>query len=155
MVTAQEQYADTRRPDPVTSNRQALDEQQTMARGIIRRMLVQFHREWLDVVERESGMARALATNALLDRYSHQLYDVICDMEAILGEDLAVEIRCLSADMIKTANILIMIDCGKECREHNDALVKEALHQVERCLALVQKRGGGMATRVFTIHREE
>ncbi len=155
MVMAQEQHAGTRRTKQVVPNQRTPEEQQTMARGIIRRMLVQFQREWTDLGERESGGARVFAVNALLDRYSHQLYDVVCDVEAILGEDFAEEIRCLSADMIKTTNILIMIGCGEECREHSDALAKEALRHAERCLALVQKGGGGPATRVFVVHREE
>ncbi len=155
MVPAQGQHAGPRRANRVLLDQRPLDEQQTIAREIIRRMLVQFHREWTDLQGRESGAARVLASNALLDRYSHQLYDTICDMEAILGEDLAVEIRCLTADMIKTTNILIMLGCGEECREESDALAKEALRQVERCLELVLKRGGGLATRVFVVHREE
>lgn len=136
-------------------NEWVFDEQQTIARGIIRRMLVQFYREWTDLEERESGAARVLATNALLDRYSHELYGCICDMEATLGEDLAVEIRCLSADMIMTANVLVMIGCGEECREHSEALAKEALRMVERCLTLVEKGGSGLTTPIIVIHREE
>lgn len=144
-----------RRAGGVLLDGRALDEQQAMARGIIRRMLVQFHREWADLVAGESGPARVLAANALFDRYSHQLYDAVCGMEAVVGEDLAVEIRCLSADMIKTTNILLMIGCGEECRAESDALAKEALRQVERCLELVRTGEGGLATRVFVIHREE
>jgi hypothetical protein len=155
MVTAEKQHAGTRRPGRVVLNERAFDEQQTIARGLIRRMLVQFHREWTDLAEKEGGAARVLATNALLDRYSHQLYDCICDMEATLGEDLAVEIRCLSADMIKTANVLVMIGYGEERREHSEALAKEALHHAERCLALVEKGGSGLTARVIAIHREE
>ncbi len=143
-----------RRVDGALLDRRALDEQQAMAMGIIRRMLVQFYREWTDLVAEESGAARILAANTLFDRYSHQLYDAVCGMETVVGEDLAVEIRCLSADMIKTTNVLLMIGCGEECRAESDALAKEALRQVERCLELV-RTGGGLATRVFVIHREE
>ena len=104
-----------------------------MALWIIRRLLVQFHREWTALRERECDDAWIRAANALLDRYSHQLYDIVRDTEAIVGEDLAVEIRCLSADMIKTTNILIMIGCEEECRERGDTLAKEALRHAERC----------------------
>lgn len=110
------------------------EEQQKMAQGIIRRMLVQFHQEWAGLRSRESGEAWVAAANALLDRYSHQLYDTVRDVEAIVGEDLAVEIRCLSADMIKTTNVLIMIGCEDECRERGDTLAKEALRHAEQCL---------------------
>ncbi|MCK9298981.1 MAG: hypothetical protein M0P21_08465 [Methanoculleus sp.] len=155
MVTTREQYAAIRRADLALLERRPFDEQQTIAREIIRGMLTQFHREWTDLQTRESDAARVHATNSLLDRYSHQLYDVVCDMEAVLGEDLVVEIRCLTADMIKTTNVLIMLGCGEECRAESDALAKEALRQVERCLTLVQAKGGGLATRVFIVHREE
>jgi len=155
MVTAPDQYAPARRADRALLERRPFEEQQAIAREIIRGMLVQFHREWADLQAGEIGAARVHAANTLLDRYSHQLYDVICDMEAVLGEDLAVEIRCLTADMIKTTNVLIMLGCGEECRAESDALAKEALRQVEQCLALVQKKGGGLATRVFIVHREE
>ncbi|MDK2891387.1 MAG: hypothetical protein PWR21_2019 [Methanoculleus sp.] len=155
MVTAQGQYAGTQRADRVLLSERPFDEQQTIAREIVRRMLVEFHREWTDLQGRESGKALILASNALFERYSHQLYDAICGMESILGEDLAVEIRCLTADMIKTTNILIMLGCGEECRAESDALAKEALRQVEQCLTLVQKGGGGLSTRVFVVHREE
>ncbi|KDE54796.1 hypothetical protein EI28_11555 [Methanoculleus sp. MH98A] len=126
-----------------------------MARGIIRRMLVQFHREWDELRERESGSARVLASNAMLDRYSHQIYNTACDMRTVLGEELAEELRCLSADVIMTANILIMLGCGEECREESEALAKEALLRIERCLALVQKGKGCPATWISAVHREE
>ena len=113
-----------------------LEDRETVARGIIRRMLVQFHREWTDLAEQERDGAWVLAANTLLDRYSHQLYDIIRDLEAIVDDDLAAEIRGLSAEMIKTTNILIMIDCREECRRQGDALAKEALRHTERCLAL-------------------
>jgi len=113
-----------------------LEDRETVARGIIRRMLVQFHREWTDLAEQERDGAWVLAANTLLDRYSHQLYDIIRDLEAIVDDDLAAEIRGLSAEMIKTTNILIMIDCREECRRQGDALSKEALRHTERCLAL-------------------
>lgn len=155
MVTVQEQHTGARRATRVLLSERPFSEQQTIAREIVRRMLVEFHREWTDIQGRESGKAQILASNALFDRYSHQLYDIICEMESILGEDLAMEIRCLTADMIKTTNVLIMLGCGEECREESDALAKEALRQVEQCLTLVQKRGGDLTTRVFVVHREE
>ena len=151
MVTAEKRRATGGIPD-----HRALEEQQAITREIIRRMLVQFHREWTDLAESESGASWVLAATALLDRYSHQLYDAVCDAGATLGEDLAVEIRCLSADMIRTTNILVMFGCGEECRERSEDVVKEAILLVERCLALVQKSGGhGPATRIFATRREE
>lgn len=110
-----------------------------MARGIIRRLLIQFHQEWTALQARESDETWVPTANALLDRYSHQLYDIVRDMETIVEKDLIVEIRCLSADMIKTANILIMVDCEEECRKRGENLAKAVRHQAERCLALQRK----------------
>ncbi|WP_243670176.1 hypothetical protein [Methanoculleus chikugoensis] len=128
-----------------------------MARGgIVMRVIVRFHREWDELREQESGSARVLASNAMLERCSHQLYNTACDMRALLGEELAGELRCLSADIIKTANILIMLGCGgEECREESETLAKEALLRIERCLALVQKAKSCPATRISAAHREE
>jgi hypothetical protein len=139
-MTVYQRTRGARRAGPVVLCPGAPEEQQMMARGIIRRMLVQFHREWTALRESESGEAWITTANALLDRYSHQLYDIVCDTEAIVGEDLAVEIRCLSADMIKTTNILIMIGCEEECRERGDTLAKEALRHAERCLVKLAGR---------------
>jgi len=132
-VTAEEEPAGTRQVRQTVLCPGPPEEQQRMALWIIRRLLVQFHREWTALRERECDDAWIRAANALLDRYSHQLYDIVRDTEAIVGEDLAVEIRCLSADMIKTTNILIMIGCEEECRERGDTLAKEALRHAERC----------------------
>jgi len=133
-MTGYQQFRDVRWARVATIH-PATPEEEMMARGSIRRMLVQFHREWTTLREREEGTAWVPAANALLDRYSHGLYDIICDIEAVIGEDLAVTIRCLSADMIKTTNILIMTGCEEECRRRGDALAKEALRHAERCLA--------------------
>ena len=126
-----------------------------MTRGIIRRLLVQFHREWTDLEEKENNATWVPAANALLDRYSHQLYDIICDVGAIVDEDFAVEIRCLSADMIKTTNILIMVGRGEECRRRGDAIAKEVLHHADRCPAPVQKEKRAPETRTLPARREE
>ncbi|MDD3070000.1 hypothetical protein [Methanoculleus horonobensis] len=144
-----------RRTNRVVLNRQGLDEQQTMARGIIVRMIVRFHREWDELRERESGSARVLASNAMLEQCSHQLYNCACDMRAVLGEELAGELRCLSAEIIKTANILIMLGCGEERRKESEIFAQEALLRIERCLALVQKEKGYPATRISVAYREE
>ena len=136
IVTAEEQPGGARRAKQTVLCPGTPDEQQKVALWIIRRMLVQFHREWTGLRERESSGAWVSVANALLDRYSHQLYDVICDVEAVISDDLAVDIRCLSADMIKTANILIMIDCKEECCRRGDALAKEALRHAKRCVPL-------------------
>ena len=135
-MTTQEQTGDVQRVKLSRIDQEYLEDRETVARGIIRRMLVQFHREWTDLAEQERDGAWVLAANTLLDRYSHQLYDIIRDLEAIVDDDLAAEIRGLSAEMIKTTNILIMIDCREECRRQGDALAKEALRHTERCLAL-------------------
>ena len=143
MVTAEEQHAGTRRPGRVVLNERVFDEQQTIARGIIRRMLIQFHREWTDLREREVNEAWILAANTLLDRYSHQIYDLIRSLKTTVDDDFVGEIRCLSVDMIKTTNILIMIDCEEECCRQGDALAKEALRHAERCLSLRRTAAGG------------
>jgi len=148
-------HARLRRINGVALEDRGLDERQTMARGIVMRMIVRFHREWDELRERESGSARVLASNAMLERCSHQLYNTACDMRTVLGEELAGELRCLSADIIKTANILIMLGCGEECREESETLAEEALLRIERCLALVQKAKGCPATRIPAAHREE
>ena len=143
------------RTNRVVLNRQGLDEQQTMARGIIVRMIVRFHREWNELREKESGSARVFASNAMLEQCSHQLYNCACDMRMVLGEELAGELRCLSAEIIKTANILIMLGCGEECRKESETLAQEALLRIERCLVLVQKAKGCPTTRISAAHREE
>ncbi|BBL67372.1 hypothetical protein [Methanoculleus chikugoensis] len=148
-------HARLRRINGVALEDRGLDERQTMARGIVMRVIVRFHREWDELREQESGSARVLASNAMLERCSHQLYNTACDMRALLGEELAGELRCLSADIIKTANILIMLGCGEECREESETLAKEALLRIERCLALVQKAKSCPATRISAAHREE
>ncbi|MDD2253783.1 MAG: hypothetical protein PHC67_08785 [Methanoculleus sp.] len=135
-MTTQEHPGGVQRVKLSRIDQEYLEDRETVARGIIRRMLVQFHREWTDLAEQERDGAWVLAANTLLDRYSHQLYDIIRDLEAIVDDDLAAEIRGLSAEMIKTTNILIMIDCREECRRQGDALAKEALRHTERCLAL-------------------
>ena len=144
-----------RRTNRVVLNRQGLDEPQSKARGIIVRMIVRFHREWDELRERESGSARVLASNAMLERCSHQLYNTACDMRAVLGEDLAGELRCLSAEIIKTANFLIMLGCGEERRKESESFAQEALLRSERCLALVQMEKGYPATRSSVAYREE
>ncbi|KLK89084.1 hypothetical protein SZ63_01115 [Methanoculleus sediminis] len=154
-VMVEGRHAKGRRTNRVVLNHRGPDERETMARGIIRRILVQFHREWDELRERESGSARVLASNAMLDRYSHQLYNTACDMRGVLGEELAGELRCLSADVIMAANILIMLGCGEECREESETLAEEALLRIERCLALVQKGKGCPATWISAAHREE
>jgi hypothetical protein len=114
----------------------SLEEREKIARGLIRRMLVEFHQEWSALRSREIDRTWVLTANALLDRHSHRLYDVICDVETIVDQDFAVKIRCLSADMIETTNILVMIGRGEECCRRGDALAKEALRHAERCLTL-------------------
>lgn len=152
----EERHAGVRRTNRIVLNHRDFNERQTVARGIIRRMLIQFHREWGEIRERESGSARVLASNAMLDRCSHQLYNTACDMQTVLGEELAGELRCLSADIIKTANVLIMLGCGEECREESETLAKEAVLRIEWCLTLVQKgKGYPAATRISGTHREE
>ncbi|WP_332450567.1 hypothetical protein [Methanoculleus sp.] len=133
-MTAKEQQPGARE-ELVLLDRESPADRETVARGIIRRVLVQFHREWTDLREREVNETWTLAANALLDRYSHQIYDLIGSLETTVEDDFAMEIRCLSADMIETTNILIMVDCGEECCRQGDALAKEALRQAERCLA--------------------
>jgi hypothetical protein len=118
-------------------------DRETVARGIIRGVLVQFHREWTDLREREVNEAWILAANTLLDRYSHQIYDLIRSLKTTVDDDFVGEIRCLSVDMIKTTNILIMIDCEEECCRQGDALAKEALRHAERCLSLRRTAAGG------------
>lgn len=149
------QRTENRRKNRIVPNHRMPDERQTMARGVIRRMLIQFHREWDEIRERESGSARILTSSAMLDRCSHQLYSAACDMKAALGEELARELRCLSAEIIETVNILIMLGCGEECREESEALAKEAILRIERCLTLVQRGKGCAATRIPAAHREE
>jgi len=134
-VTAQEQQQGVRE-ELVLLDQEPPADRETVARGIIRRVLIQFHREWTDLRGREVNETWILAANALLDRYSHQIYDLICSLETTVDEDFAMEIRCLSADMIKMTNILIMIDCGEECCRQGDVLAKEALRHAERCLSL-------------------
>ena len=148
-------HARLRRINGVSLDHRDFDEREMMTRGIILRMIVRFHREWDELRERESGSARVLASNAMLERCSHQLYNTACDMRTVLGEELAGELRCLSADIIKTANILIMLGCGEECREESETLAEEALLRIERCLALVQKAKGCPAARISAAHREE
>ena len=138
-MTDYQRFRDMRRARAVAIY-PATPEDEMMARGSIRRMLIQFHQEWTTLREREEGTAWVPAANALLDRYSHDLYDIICDIEAVIGEDLAVTIRCLSADMIMTTNILIMTGCEEECRKRGDAFAKEALRHAERCLAKLAGR---------------
>ncbi|MDV2481390.1 hypothetical protein F8E02_05085 [Methanoculleus sp. Wushi-C6] len=111
-------------------------EQQRVALGILRRMLVEFHREWTELRTRETDGAWVIAANALLERYSHRIYDVIRDLEAVVGDDLAVDIRCLSADMIMTTNILVMTCRGEDCCRRGDALAGAALRHAERCRTL-------------------
>ncbi|NLM81387.1 MAG: hypothetical protein GX191_01900 [Candidatus Methanoculleus thermohydrogenotrophicum] len=118
------------------------EERQVMALGIIRRVLIQFHKEWTALRDQGSGEAWVAAANALLDRYSHQLYDIVRDVETVVAEDFATEIRCLSADMIKTTNILVMTNCEEDCRERGDTLAKEALRHAERCLVRSAWRRG-------------
>jgi hypothetical protein len=129
MVTVKEQATETRSSDQVIPNQDHPEKQQRIAHGVIRGMLVQFYREWTTFRSGASGGTSMLAANALLDRHSHQIHDAVCDVEAIIGDDIAVEIRCLSADMIETTNILIMLGCEEECYRRGDALAK-------RCLAL-------------------
>ncbi len=136
MVTVKERHAEIGEAKQVVPNQAPPQKQQKIARGIIRRMLVEFHREWTDLRSTEGGGTGVLTANALLDRHSHHIYDAVCDVEAVVGDDLAVEIRCLSVEMIKATNILIMIGCEEECYRRGDALAKEALRQAERCLAL-------------------
>ncbi|MFA7197690.1 MAG: hypothetical protein WC093_00225 [Methanoculleus sp.] len=118
-------------------------DRETVARGIIRGVLVQFHREWTDLREREVNEAWILAANTLLDRYSHQIYDLIRSLKTTVDDDFVGEIRSLSVDMIKTTNILIMIDCEEECCRQGDALAKRALRHAERCLSLQRTAAGG------------
>jgi len=142
-VTAEEEYAGMRQVRQTVLCPGPPEEQQRMALWIIRRLLVQFHREWTALRERECDDAWIRAANALLDRYSHQLYDIVCDVKAIVGDEVAVEIRCHSADMIKTTNILVMLGCSEECCRRGDALAREALRHAERCHSL--RRAAGAA----------
>jgi hypothetical protein len=135
-IPVNQRYRGTQRAEQVVLCPAPLEEQQKIARGIIRRLLIQFHQEWTDLLTRESDETWVQTANALLDRYSHQLYDVVRDLETIIEEDLVVEVRCLSADMIKTTNILIMVNCEEECRKRGEILAKAVLRQAERCLAL-------------------
>jgi len=132
-TTAYQQHAGARQAKQVMTVPGTAEEQQKMALGILRRLLVEFHREWTDLRSRESNDAWVLAANALLDRYSHRIYDVIRDLEAVVGDDLAVDLRCLSADMIMTTNILVMTCCREECCRRGDALAVAALRHAERC----------------------
>jgi len=135
-VTAEEEHTDARQVREMALCPGPPEERQKMALGIIRRMLVQFHGEWTALREKESDDAWLGAAHALLDRYAHQLHDVVCDVQVIVGDDIVIDIRCLSADMITTTNILVMIGCSEECCRRGDALAKEALRHAERCLSL-------------------
>lgn len=131
------------------------DEREMVIRGIVMRMIVGFRREWDELRERESGNALVISSNAMLERCSHQIYNTACDMKTVLGEELAEELRCLAAETIKTANILIMLGCAEECREKSEALAAEAFLRIERCLTLVQKGKICPATPTSAAHREE
>lgn len=135
-TTAYQVHADAPRKKQVLTVPEAPGERQKVALGILRRMLVEFHREWTELREKESNANWVFAANALLDRYSHQIYDIICDLETCVDEDLATDIRCLSADMIMTTNILVMTCCGEECCRRGDALAGAALREAERCRTL-------------------
>ncbi|MDK2916743.1 MAG: hypothetical protein PWR25_1300 [Euryarchaeota archaeon] len=143
------------RTNRVVLDHRGLDARQTMARGIIVRMLVRFRREWDELRERESGSARVLASNAMLEECSHRLYNCACEMKTALGDELAAELRCISAEIIKTANILIMLGCAEECREKSETLAEEALLRIERCLALVRQGKGCPAAPIAAAHREK
>lgn len=110
------------------------DERQITAHGIIRQMLIQFNKEWGALQDQERDEAWLGSANALLDHYSHQLYDIVHDIKPVVTDDFATEIQCLSADMIKTTNILIMIGCKDECRERGSTLAAEALRRAEWCV---------------------
>ncbi|MDD3856563.1 MAG: hypothetical protein PHP43_00765 [Methanoculleus sp.] len=154
-VAAEGQQVRVRRINGVALNHRDFDEREMMTRRIIMRMIVRFRREWDELRERESGSARVLSSNAMLERCSHQIYNTACEMRTVLGEELAGELRCLAAETIKTANILIMLGCAEECRDRGETLAMEALLRIERCLELVQKGKNCPATRDTAAHREE
>ena len=154
-MAAEGQQVKVRRISGVSLDHRDFDEREMVTRGIVMRMIVRFRREWDELREKESGNARVLSSNAMLERCSHQIYNTACDMRTVLGEELAGELRCLAAETIKTANILIMLGCAEECRERSETLATEAFLRIERCLALVQKGTGCPATRDTTAHREE
>jgi len=154
-VAAEGQQVRGRRISGVAFNHRDFGEQEMVTRGIIMRMIVQFRREWDELREGESGNARVLSSNAILERCSHQIYNTACEMRTVLGEELAEELRCLAAETIKTANILSMLGCAEECRDRSETLAMEAFLRIERCLELVQKGKGCPATRDTAAHREE
>ncbi len=154
-MAAEGQQVRGRRISGVAFNHRDFGEQEMVTRGIIMRMIVQFRREWDELREGESGNARVLSSNAILERCSHQIYNTACEMRTVLGEELAEELRCLAAETIKTANILSMLGCAEECRDRSETLAMEAFLRIERCLELVQKGKGCPATRDTAAHREE
>jgi|GEM_PF-527710 hypothetical protein len=135
-MTVYQMHADARRAKQGLTAPEVPGEQQQVALGILRRMLVEFHREWTELRSREDEAGWVLTANALLDHYAHRIYDIICDLEGCVDEDLATDIRCLSADMIMTANILVMTCYGEECCRRGDALAEAALCRAERCRTL-------------------
>ena len=135
VVMYQNQHlVDKKREDWRAPRPDLLDEQQRLAQATIQRVLVQFHRDWTALRSRKNGERWRSAANALLDQYSHQLYDIVHEVQAFLEEDLFWQIRTLSADMIKTTNILYMIGYDAEYRERGDVLAQEAIRYAEKCV---------------------
>jgi hypothetical protein len=134
MTYRNQQVAGMERGDGSARYSLPVDEEQRTTYAMIQRILVQFHRDWTELRGRRDGERWRSAANALLDRYSHELYDLMREVQAVLEEDLAGQIRDLSADMITTTNILYMIGYDDEYRKRGDSMAHEAIRYAEVCV---------------------
>ncbi len=106
-------------------------EQQSAVMALISRVLMDFHSDWNLLRQEKKGEDWLSAANALLDCYSHEMYDLARAIQGILAEDMECHIRALSADMITTTNICHMVGCDREYLERGDELAERARHSAD------------------------
>ncbi|MCC7565626.1 MAG: hypothetical protein KO206_05035 [Methanomicrobiaceae archaeon] len=102
------------------------EEQKMIAAAAVRQMLDRFCSDWHAImtgIEREEWLASA---DTVIDRHSHQMTDLSNDLFGMLEDDLIGDIRALSAEMIKTANILHMLGSPEEFRVRGAELARRA-----------------------------
>ncbi|RXE57072.1 hypothetical protein ABH15_02780 [Methanoculleus taiwanensis] len=115
-------------------------EQQSAVLTMIQRVLTDFDKDWNLLREEAEGEDWPAAANELLDRYSHEMYDLVRAIQGILAEDMEFHVRGLSADMIMATNICHMIGCGREFLIRGDELARRARSSADRCILMCRAR---------------
>ncbi|MDI6719232.1 MAG: hypothetical protein QMD46_06445 [Methanomicrobiales archaeon] len=103
------------------------DEQRQLAVSLLQTILVQFSREWEALKGKREDEDWLLQADRLIDYYSHLLSDVANELYDLLPEEIRSHTWGISADMLKTANMLHLMGVNAESRDRADELAERAM----------------------------